>query len=218
MHHRRDFLKLGAGFLAFIGCLFDPLLSTVRRAYAEVQKTILPPDTKRESLIYKDPTSLDTRNLRTTPLNDFGTMGTTDYKVNLNEWRFEVAGGVAKPLRLTYQEIRALPSIEKYVLLICPGFFANHGKWKGVSMKGLLEKAGVQNGMTHIIFTGPNGLNGKVEKFPIEDVLQNKVFLAYEVNGQTLPQKHGFPLRVVAEGYYGDDWVKYVYRMAVGKG
>lgn len=201
-----------------MGGLFDPLFSMVRRVYAEVQKTILPPDTKRESLIYQDPKSLDTRNFRVTPLNDFGTMGTTDYKVNLNEWRLEIAGGVAKPLRLTYQEIRALPSIEKYVLLICPGFFANHGKWKGVSMKGLLEKAGVEKGMTHITFTGPNGSSGKVEKFPIEDILQNKVFLAYEVNGQALPQKHGFPLRVVAEGYYGDDWVKYVYRMAVGKG
>lgn len=218
MHHRRDFLKLGAGFLAFMGCLFDPLFSTIRRVCAEVQKTILPSDTKRESLIYKDPKSLDARNLQTTPLKDFGTMGTTDFEVNLNEWRLEVAGGVAKPLRLTYEEIRSLPSIEKYVLLICPGFFANYGKWKGVSMKDLLEKAGVEKGMTHITFTGPNGTGGKVEKFPIEEVLQNKVFLAYEVNGQTLPQKHGYPLRVVAEGYYGDDWVKYVYKMAMGKG
>ena len=29
------------------------------------------------------------------------------------------------------------------------------------------------------------------------------------------PEKHGFPLRVVAEGYYGDDWVKYVYKMTL---
>jgi sulfoxide reductase catalytic subunit YedY len=34
--------------------------------------------------------------------------------------------------------------------------------------------------------------------------------LASQVNGATLPPKHGFPLRVVAEGYYGAEWVKYV--------
>ncbi|MBW2515672.1 MAG: molybdopterin-dependent oxidoreductase, partial [Deltaproteobacteria bacterium] len=41
----------------------------------------------------------------------------------------------------------------------------------------------------------------------------DKVFLAYEVNGEKLPVRHGFPLRIVAEDYYGDDWVKYVYRI-----
>jgi sulfoxide reductase catalytic subunit YedY len=43
------------------------------------------------------------------------------------------------------------------------------------------------------------------------------VFLAYQVNGQALPKKHGFPLRVVAEGYYGGDWVKYVYKVVAHK-
>ena len=37
-----------------------------------------------------------------------------------------------------------------------------------------------------------------------------RCFWAYQVNGVDLPQKHGFPLRIVAEDYYGDDWVKYV--------
>jgi len=45
--------------------------------------------------------------------------------------------------------------------------------------------------------------------------LADTVFLAYGVNGKTLPQKHGFPLRVVAEDTYGSDWVKYVYGLEV---
>ena len=45
----------------------------------------------------------------------------------------------------------------------------------------------------------------------------NKVFLAYEVNGQRLPQKHGFPLRVVAEDHYGFQWVKYVSSLTVNR-
>ncbi|UCD83128.1 MAG: molybdopterin-dependent oxidoreductase [Desulfobacterales bacterium] len=75
--------------------------------------------------------------------------------------------------------------------------------------------ANVRPGSTHVSFSGPVGNYEKVERFPMEDILSNKVFLAYRVNGEDLPQKHGFPLRVVAEGYYGSDWVKYVYKVAV---
>jgi len=45
----------------------------------------------------------------------------------------------------------------------------------------------------------------------------DKVFLAYEVNGKPLPQRHGFPLRAVAEDSFGYDWVKYVYKVEVNK-
>ncbi len=66
-------------------------------------------------------------------------------------------------------------------------------------MGRLLEKAKVDKGVTHVTFSGPNGEYER--SFPIGDILSDKVFLAYGVNGQTLPKKHGFPLRVVAEDY-----------------
>lgn len=217
MNRRREFLKISIGFLAILGLFLSPLFSAVRSACAKAKKTILPKGTKRESLIYKNPRLLDTRNLETTALEDFETMGISDHEVNLNEWRLELTGRLRKPLRLTYSEILALPSVEKKVLLICPGFFANHGEWKGISMKTLLERAGVEKDVTHVTFSGPKGLYGKQESFPIEDVLHDKVFLAYGVNGEPLPRRHGFPLRVVAEGYHGDDWVKYVYKVILQK-
>ena len=46
--------------------------------------------------------------------------------------------------------------------------------------------------------------------FLLEDVRSGKVFLAWQVNGEPLPEKHGFPLRVIAEDYYGARWLKYV--------
>ncbi len=217
MNTRRHFLKISIGFLAGIDFFLSPLFSATRRAYAKAKKTILPKGTTRESLVHRNPGSLDTKNLGTTPVNDFGTMGISDHEVNLDEWRFEVAGHVRKRLELTYPDILALPSIEKKVLLICPGFFANHGQWKGISMKTLLEKVGLESNVTHVAFSGPRGPYEKVEQFPIEEVLRDKVFLAYGVNGESLPKKHGFPLRVVAEGYYGHDWVKYVYKMTLHK-
>jgi DMSO/TMAO reductase YedYZ molybdopterin-dependent catalytic subunit len=50
-----------------------------------------------------------------------------------------------------------------------------------------------------------------VQRFPLADINSDKVFLAYLVNGEILPEKHGFPLCVVAEDYYDYDWIKYVY-------
>jgi DMSO/TMAO reductase YedYZ molybdopterin-dependent catalytic subunit len=100
--------------------------------------------------------------------------------------------------------------LERTILMICPGFFANNGKWKGVSVRELLARAESRAEVTHITFRGPTGTYGKVLRVPIEHIRSDQVFLAYEVNGQALPKKHGFPLRLVAEGYYGYDWIKYV--------
>ena len=69
-----------------------------------------------------------------------------------------------------------------------------------------------------MFFRGPEGTYEKVEGFPLEEVASDNVFLAYEVNGKPLPEKHGFPLRVVAEGHYGFEWVKYVHKMTLEKG
>ena len=217
MDTRRQFLRMALGFLPSIGFMTGLLFSGVKRAYARAKKTILPKGTKRESLIHRDPRSLDTRNLEITPVNDFGTMGTSDHKVDLDKWRLEIKGSVKRPLKLSYREIVAMSSTEREVLLVCPGVFVNHGRWKGLVMKALLERAVLEPHATHVTFSGPNGSYEKEERFPIGDILSNKVFLAYGVNGKSLPTKHGFPLRVVAEGYFGDEWVKYVHRMTVEK-
>ena len=218
MDKRRDFIKFCIRFMAGLGVSSASLFSAARRVYAEAEKIVLPKGTKRKSLIHKNPKSLDARNLEITPLEDFDTMGITDHGVDLSEWRFEVDGHVKTPLRLTYSEILDLPYVEKDILLICPGFFANHGRWKGISMKDLLAKAGVEKDVSHVTFRGPKGSYEKVESFPIEEVISEKVILAHGVNGERLPKKHGFPLRLVAEGHYGYEWVKYVYKMTLEKG
>lgn len=79
----------------------------------------------------------------------------------------------------------------------------------------LLEMAQTRPDATHVSFSGPEGDYEISEPFPIKDILSGKVFLVYRVSGTVLPEKHGFPLRVVAEGYYGGDWIKYVDKMTV---
>lgn len=208
-------MKDMVGFLGGAMVAFTPLASLARRAWAVTGKAILPKGTDRKTLVNQNPASLDTRYLETTPLEDFGTMGLSDHGVELSRWRLSVTGSVGKTLSLSYEEILALPPMERAVLLICPGFFANHGLWRGISIDLLVEMAQGEPGITHVTVRGPSGPYEKVERIAAEDFRSGKVFLAYAVNGKPLPQQHGFPLRLVAEGQYGYDWIKYVDSLVV---
>jgi sulfoxide reductase catalytic subunit YedY len=185
------------------------------RAMAHAKKIILPKGTTMESLKQKNPANLDTRNLEVTPVEDFGTMGLSDHEVDPALWRLRLTGAVTQPLELTLEQVLALPSVERNVLLICPGFFANHGRWKGVSINELLKQALPRANANQLTISGPEGNFRQSKNFPLEHVAADRVFLAYHVNGEVLPVRNGYPLRVVAEGYYGYDWIKYVDTITV---
>jgi sulfoxide reductase catalytic subunit YedY len=195
----------------------NTLGSLIVRAYAKTRRIILPKETRMTSLIDQNPADLDSRHLEVIPLNEFETMGLTDHAEDINTWRLKITGKVQQPLALSYTQVIELPAIEKKVLLICPGFFANHGRWTGISVTQLLKLAQPDPGITHVTFRGPPGRYEKTERFPIAAINADKVFLAYQVNGQTLPRKHGFPLRLVAEDHYGSQWVKYVHAVEAYK-
>ncbi len=217
MKKRRQFIRLMMGFFAGMGFYLSPLTTGIRLVWAKAKKIVLPKGTRMRNLIGRNPANLDTQNLELTPLAEFETMGLDDHPINLNEWQLEINGLVQRPLKLTYPQLTGIPPVKRDVLLICPGVFAYHARWEGVSAAKLLEMAQVGPDVTHVSFSGPSGRYEKSDRFPLEDILSDKVFLAYRVNGQALPKKHGFPLRVVAEGYYGGDWVKYVYKIVAHK-
>jgi sulfoxide reductase catalytic subunit YedY len=217
MNYRRHFIKSLLSGFAVLGLIFSPLAAGLKLVWAGAKKIILPKGTRMEHLIGKDPADLDTRNLDLTPLEEFETMGLDDHKVNLNKWQLEIDGLVQKPFKLAYSQVIELAPVKRDVLLICPGVFAYHARWEGISVGKLLEMARVNPDATHVIFSGPKGTREKSERFLIEDILSERVFLAYGVNDKALPRKHGFPLRVVAEGYYGGEWLKYVYKITADK-
>jgi DMSO/TMAO reductase YedYZ molybdopterin-dependent catalytic subunit len=217
MKKRRQFIKLMLGLFAGMGLLFHPLVRGVQVVFAKAKKIILPKGTRMDTLVGKNPANLNTQNIDLTPVEEFETMGLDDHDVDLKKWQLEISGVVQRPVKLKYAQIIDIPSVKKEVLLICPGFFAYNARWEGVSVAKLLEMAGVSPDVTHVSFIGPKGIYEKTERFPIEDIRSDKVFLAYNVNGRHLPKKHGFPLRVVAQDYYGGDWVKYVYKVIASK-
>ena len=215
MTTRRHIIKAILTFTAFFTASLGRLDRTFSLVWSKTGKRIVEKGTPMASLMHANPANLDTRLLATTPIQEFDVMGETTRPVDLQSWRLSIVGAVHKPIELTYEELLTLPVLELNVLLICPGFFAYNGKWKGFSVARLLEDAGIDPTATHVKFTGSKGFQKKTKRFAIDEVRSNKLFLAYGVNDVDLPQRHGFPLRLVAEGHKGRRWVKYVHTITV---
>ncbi len=208
---RRNFL--GKSFWVSFGSFFltSSLWNFVLKAWAKA-KQLLPKGFPKNQLLNMNPAEVDNRNLEVDPLNQFGTMGPTDVAIDSKTYRLKVTGKVEHPLSLSYGQILKLPSLTETVLLICPGFFSNNGRWSGVSLKSLIQEAQIRKEAQYVDISGANG---KGVRIPLKTIDQKKVLLAYRVNGETLPQKHGFPLRLVYEDAYGYDWVKYIEEIIV---
>jgi sulfoxide reductase catalytic subunit YedY len=206
MWTRRKLIRIWFG--AFLSSLFIHPLSI---CWAKTKK-ILPKGFSKGELKDMNPAEIDSRNLEIDPLNRFGTMGPTEVVIDLKGYRLKVTGRVERPLSLSYEQILKYPSLTETVLLICPGFFSNNGRWTGVNVKDLLQDARVKKEAKYVDI---KDAHGKVTRIPLDDLGQKKIFLAYRVNGEPLPQRHGFPLRLVFEDAYGYDWVKYIDEMAV---
>ena len=155
-------------------------------------------------------------------------------KVDFSSWRLELAGTVSKPQKLTFEAIQKLPKVDMPAVLECagngrgfyepsmPGIQWEHGavanaKWSGVRLADVLKLAGVDEKATEIIFDGADVPVGTMPEFqrsiPLSKAMDPDTILAYEMNGEPLPSLHGFPLRVIAPGWAGDCWVKWLTRI-----
>jgi DMSO/TMAO reductase YedYZ molybdopterin-dependent catalytic subunit len=186
-------------------------LKFVSTLWAQAKK-VLPKGFKKDELKDMNPAEIDNRNLEVDPLTQFGTMGPTDVAVDLKTYRLKVTGAVGRSLSLSYNQILKYPPLTEVVLLICPGFFSNNGRWTGVSLRSLLKEAQVKKEAKYLDI---KGAHGKGVRIPLGAIDRKRIFLAYRVNGEPLPQKHGSPLRLVYEDTYGSDWVKYVDEIVV---
>lgn len=206
MWTRRNLLRTGAWIF-----LSNLILNPIGVVWAKAKK-LLPKGFSREELKHMNPAEVDSRDLEIDPLDTFGTMGPTDLAVDTKIYRLKISGKVKQSLSLTYEEILKHPSVTETVLLICPGFFTNNGRWTGVSFSALLKDAGV---LQKAKYLDVKGAYGKVVRIALQDIDRKRIFLAYRVNNETLPRKHGFPLRLVYEDAYGYDWVKYVDEIVI---
>jgi DMSO/TMAO reductase YedYZ molybdopterin-dependent catalytic subunit len=125
--------------------------------------------------------------------------------VDVNSWRLIVKGLVSKPLTLTYEQLKARPSVPQIATLECisnkiANDFIGTAIWNGIRLKDLLNEAGVEPNAKYIVFSCADGYDVGI---PLERGFQEGSILAYGMNGETLNAKHGYPIRAIIPGLYG---------------
>lgn len=82
--------------------------------------------------------------------------------------------------------------------------------WKGVPLKTLLDAATLQTGAAKVRL---HGVDNYTDTIPLEKALDSTTLVVYEMNGERLPDRHGFPARVIVPGYFGEKHVKWITRI-----
>ncbi|NLT40565.1 MAG: molybdopterin-dependent oxidoreductase [Clostridiales bacterium] len=132
--------------------------------------------------------------------------------VDIKTFRLNINGKVDNELSLTYDELLLLPEMTATAVLECEGYFTDTATWSGVSLKELLDMAGVQSDAGKIIIRSADGYKTTLS---LEEAAAPGNFLAYELEDETLPVLHGFPLRAVFPGLTGYYWAKWVQEIVV---
>ena len=133
-------------------------------------------------------------------------------------YRLKVDGLVARPLELSLEQIRGLPSRTQITRHDCVEGWSAIGEWTGVPVSTLLQMSGVGNGSRYLIFHCADNLLGQglyYESIDLVDAYHPQTIMAYAMNGQALPIPHGAPLRLRVERQLGYKMAKYVMRIEV---
>ena len=143
-----------------------------------------------------------------TPTADFYRIDTalTLPRVDLEDWRLRIDGEVDNPYELTFDELLAMPLIERDITLNCVsnevgGPYIGSTRWLGVRTADLLREAGVRPTADQIL---SRSVDGMTISTPVEALTDGReAIVAVAMDGEPLPQRNGFPARLVTPGLYG---------------
>ncbi len=127
------------------------------------------------------------------------------------DWSMTITGETgADDLTVTYDEVTGMPAEHRYVTLRCVGEQLNGRKldtavWTGTPIAPLLDEVDPAGDCDCVLLRGDDGY---FVRFPTE-VLRTG-FLAWGMNGRTLPTSHGYPVRVLIPGHWGETNVKWL--------
>lgn len=146
-------------------------------------------------------------------------------------WKLEITGAVERPLALSLDALKKRPRQEVTCTVECSG---NHGfpwftggigtaTWAGTPLAPILEEAGLKKSGIEIVFFGADSGEETVREIKMKQNFARSLSLAdatnpanllcYEMNGKPLPPANGFPMRLIAPGWYGIANVKWLTRI-----
>ncbi len=127
--------------------------------------------------------------------------------VDATTWKLSFSGMVDHPYEIGYAELLAMPLHEQYVTIACVsnevgGDLVGNALWRGVRLRQLLDRAGVQPGASQVV---GRSVDGWTAGFPTAwlDEPGREALVVVAMNGQPLPAEHGYPARLIVPGLYG---------------
>jgi len=136
------------------------------------------------------------------------------------DWKLAVGGLVERPLQLSLEELRSMPPRTQITRHDCVEGWSCIGKWKGVQLSRVIERAGLKPAARFIAFYCADtleltldGTGQYYETIDLVDALHPQTLLAYDMNDRPLDVPHGAPLRLRLERQLGYKMAKYVMRI-----
>ncbi|HEU0072806.1 MAG TPA: molybdopterin-dependent oxidoreductase [Dehalococcoidia bacterium] len=135
-----------------------------------------------------------------------------DPEPNGSTWRLQVGGATERVLKLDYEDMLAMPSQEQYTTMQCisnevGGELIGNALWRGVPLSTVIGQAGVLPTANHVFLRCADDYTDSI---PLEFAMRPQTLLAYQMNGEKLSSKHGFPLRLLTPGKYGMKHPKWI--------
>ena len=127
-------------------------------------------------------------------------------QLSTDDWRLEVHGDVDNTFTLTWDELLAMPMIERDITMTCVsnevgGKLVGTARWQGVPVKSILDRAKPNSGSDQVV---TRSIDGMTIGTPTAALLDGRdAMLAIAMNGEPLRAEHGFPVRMVVPGLYG---------------
>jgi len=127
-------------------------------------------------------------------------------QVTTQQWALRVHGMVGQELTISFKDLLKMPMVERDITIMCVsdtvgGNYIGNAKWQGVLLSDVLRGAKMKSGVSQLATTDVNGMTVGVASDVALD--GRDAMLAVGMNGQPLPQDHGFPVRLVVPGLYG---------------
>jgi DMSO/TMAO reductase YedYZ molybdopterin-dependent catalytic subunit len=202
---RRLLLAAGAGVVATAATAGLPGATTAR---STATPTLPPPASTPSGLPPGLETTVPGITALRTPVEDFYRIDTALFlpRIEPAAWRLEVDGMVAQPFALTWDELLALPLIERDITLTCVsneigGPYCGSTRWTGVRVADLLRRAQPLPAADQVLSRSEDGFTAST---PLEVLLDGRdAMIAIAMDGRPLPLEHGYPARLLTPGLYG---------------
>jgi DMSO/TMAO reductase YedYZ molybdopterin-dependent catalytic subunit len=131
-------------------------------------------------------------------------------EVDITTYSLKIDGLVENKISYTYDQILEMDSIEVVYTIYCVEGWDATFLWKGVLMKDVLNESNVLDNAKTVIF---HAVDGYTTSLPLDEIIDNDLMIAYNVNGLPIPSSLGYPFIFVAYDKWGYKWARWINRI-----